>query len=227
MKLEAYPKDGFSFDASDTMYPSRLRVVRDCRIRIEVQSTTIFGVVLNGVWKVKSGAFSTELPQGGFFSCRSVLDLEGEGAVAIFERIGFVGIPMAGVCEGVGRLSYIDGCSSSILVLPPRCGDPVLNHLHFPPGVVQSEHVHPSIRFGAVLSGSGTAFGSNPDGSQSWETTLVPGAVFYLSALERHAFSTEGKSEPLNIISFHPDSDWGPSDQNHPMQSRTFLVSKK
>ena len=226
MQIETNPKHGFSFDASNTMYPSRLRVIRAQHARVEMASGTIYGIVLEGNRRVRSGSFSAELPHGGFFSCPSTVELEGDGTVVLFERLGFLGIPTAGVCEARGRLSYIDGCSSSILVMPPRCGDPVLNHLHFPPGVLQSEHAHPSIRFGAVLSGKGIAFGASPDGSKKWETPLPTGAAFYLPAMDRHAFQTVDEEESLNIISFHPESDWGPTDEAHPMLTRTYRTAK-
>jgi hypothetical protein len=226
MQIEANPADNFLFDASNTMYPSRLRVIRASRARIEAPSATIYGIALQGSRRVRSGMFSAELPQGGFFSCVASVELEGDGMVVVFERLGFLGLPTAGVCEDRGRLAYIDGCSSSILVMPPRSGDPVLNLLHFPPGVLQSEHVHPSIRFGAVLSGQGIAFGASHNGSEKWEVPLSPGAVFYLPAMERHAFQTVSQKEPMNIISFHPESDWGPTDEAHPMLTRTYRTPR-
>jgi hypothetical protein len=32
----------------------------------------------------------------------------------------------------------------------------------------------------------------------------------------------ESKSS-LDVIAFHPDSDWGPTDGTHPMLNRTYL----
>src|SRR5215213_6570381 len=93
MQIQPNPEDNFSFDASDTMYPSRLRVLRDPCGRIENKSGTIYGVVLQGVRHVRSGSFSVELPHGGFFSCRSEVELRGNGTVVTFERFGFLGIP--------------------------------------------------------------------------------------------------------------------------------------
>jgi hypothetical protein len=227
MEIESDPSDGFSFDASSTMYPSRLRVISSPHARIESPSGTIYGIVLQGSRRIRSGSFSAELPQGGFFSCVSSVDLDGHGTTVVFERLGFMGVQSAGVCEAHGRLAYIDGCSTSILVMPPRCGDSVLNLLHVPPGVLQSEHFHPSIRFGVVLSGQGVAFGASHHGTEKWEMALSPGAVFYLPAMERHAFQTVGQKEPLNIISYHPESDWGPTDESHPMLTRTLLMRRK
>jgi hypothetical protein len=28
----------------------------------------------------------------------------------------------------------------------------------------------------------------------------------------------------MDVIAFHPDSDWGPTDEKHPMLNRTYLV---
>jgi hypothetical protein len=100
----------------------------------------------------------------------------------------------------------------------------VLNHLHFPAVVTQSVHCHPSIRLGVVARGRGVAFGPRgPEGG--WERTLAPGAVFLLSAQALHAFRT-GPAESLDVIAFHPDSDWGPTDGDHPMRNRTYLASR-
>lgn len=226
MLIESNPNDDFLIDATNTMYPSRLHVIKRSYAQIESHTGTIYGVVLGGNRRIRSRSFSAELSHGGFFSCISHVELEGDGTVVIFERLGFLGISIAGVCEEQGRVAYIDGCSSSILVMPPRCGDSVLNLLHFPIGVMQTEHLHPTIRFGVVLSGNGIAYGANCSGSEKWEKKLSPGTVFYLPAMERHAFHTLNQDTPLNIVSFHPESDWGPTDESHPMLSRTYKINR-
>ena len=65
---------------------------------------------------------------------------------------GYTGLfHLGGPLEREGRLRYIDGCSDTLLVSPPRRGDPCLNHLHGPPGTRQSPHTHPSARVGVRL----------------------------------------------------------------------------
>ena len=92
----------------------------------------------------------------------------------------------------------------------------LLNLLHFPPNTDQTRHAHPSIRLGVVSRGRGTAHGP------TWEQPLMRGDVFLLDAHEVHAFRTEPQSG-MDVIAFHPDSDWGPTDQAHPMKNRTYL----
>jgi hypothetical protein len=135
----------------------------------------------------------------------------------VIERIGYRGQLVAGHREAVGRLSYIDGCSDSMLVYPARQGDPVLNHLHFPHGIVQTQHLHPSIRIGCVVAGRGSAYG--PD----WEKPLNLGDVFLLGEQEIHSFRTDKSGESMDVIAYHPDSDWGPVDASHPMLNRTYI----
>ena len=116
----------------------------------------------------------------------------------------------------IGDLSYIDGCSNTNLINPPRNGDPCMNYLYFPPGVSQQFHTHPSVRIGLVVDGSGIA--CTPTG----EIPLVAGKCFYLDRHVLHGFKTTVDS--LSIVVFHPDSDAGPKDELNPMKTRTYLT---
>ena len=51
---------------------------------------------------------------------------------------------------------------------------------------------------------------------------LKPGGVFMLEEGELHSFATMPGSN-MEIIAYHPDSDWGPTDQDHPMLNRTYV----
>jgi len=119
----------------------------------------------------------------------------------------------------VGDLSYIDGCSNSILIGPPRNGDPCLNYLYFPEGIGQTFHTHPSLRIGMIINGEGAA-----DFYEQGELKTVPlrkGDWFVLPRHVKHRFQTSNSS--LSIIVFHPDSDDGPIDEHNPMKTRTYL----
>jgi len=123
---------------------------------------------------------------------------------------------MSSYNKGVtGDLSYIDGCSNTNLINPPRNGDPCMNYLYFPPAVSQQFHTHPSVRIGLVVAGSGIA--CVPEG----EIPLTPGKCFYLDRHALHRFKTT--SDSLSIVVFHPDSDDGPRDEANPMKTRTYL----
>ena len=136
-----------------------------------------------------------------------------------------------GPVEKKGRLKYIDGCTDSLLISPVKKGDPCLNHLHFPKQINQTLHTHPSHRIGIVANGAGeciTPFGN---------TLLEKGMIFiikewngkdYSTGLDGliyengiHAFKTQDSS--MDVIAFHPDSDFGPEDDNHPMINRTIV----
>lgn len=139
---------------------------------------------------------------------------------------------MGGEIERSGRLQYIDGCTDTCLISPLRFGDPCLNYLHFPPGIRQSAHTHPSLRVGVVARGEGlcvTPFGDD---------TLMPGDVFAILPsngqdavgldgrdypVGTHCFFTTGSS--MEIVAFHQNSDWGPTDESHPMLAQTHLVA--
>jgi len=114
-----------------------------------------------------------------------------------------------------GDLSYIDGCSNTNVINPPRNGDPCLNYLYFPKGINQSFHTHPSLRVGLVLHGHGTAWIEND------KYELNAGDVFVLDRMVNHRFSTE--DSPMSLIAFHPDSEDGPRDEGNPMKTRTYI----
>jgi len=128
----------------------------------------------------------------------------------------YVGLPqLGGPAESGGRLKYIDGCSDSLLICPAQRGEPCLNLLHLPAGTDQTQHTHPSDRIGIILRGGGVC--RTPDG----ETALTPGMFWYIPAESRHSFHTYG--DYLDVFAWHPDSDFGPSHDEHPMVNRTIV----
>lgn len=122
---------------------------------------------------------------------------------------------LGGPIEEKGRLRYIDGCTDSLLLAPPVLGDPCLNHLHIPAGTSQTRHVHPSVRVGMIARGEGICI--TPHG----ELALRPGLAFMIPAELLHSFHTRGSS--LDVVVYHPDSDTGPTHEDHPMLNRTLL----
>lgn len=183
---------------------------------------TLYGYV-EGVLLVKDGDRDFRIINRGFF-CLPLRDAISDtvqfdtsrlDTAMVIARYGFMGQEVFGTpVAGHGRLTYIDGCSDSLLVYPPRQGDPSLNHLHFPQMIKQTRHVHPSIRVGYVLGGEGIAhFGNH-------KARLKKGMMFLLDAQEKHSFETQ--EEELDIIAFHPDGDWGPTDHSHTMLNRTY-----
>lgn len=265
MILLENPKHGDRIDASLSMYPSTLEIVESLFDREPVRST-IYGYVVRGRFKAQIDGLEVSLPEGSFFAATrrvrldpsySAGDLQGAaGSMAVvIERHGYRALTQVGVVESKGRLSYIDGCSDTLLVMPARLGDPCLNHLHFPPTIRQTQHTHPSIRLGIVARGRGMAFGPG------WEKPLEPGMVFMLEEQELHSFRTDrgmrrataedverfahDVGDPdakcpfvagdwvedesardvngMDVIAFHPDSDWGPTDAAHPMRNRTYI----
>lgn len=209
-----------ALDATATMYPARLRVLEG-EHELSEPTSTYYGVVVAGHARIAHPALEANAPAGGFFALPGRARLFAQGLTVVIERLGFRGLPLVGAIEDQGRLAYVDGCSDSVLVAPPRAGDPVLNHLHFPAATEQRVHRHPSIRLGVVVRGRGEAHGPSADGPE-WTEALEPGTAFLLAAHERHAFRTAPGSS-LDIVAFHPDSDWGPTDQAHPMINRTLV----
>lgn len=148
------------------------------------------------------------------------LDLSTGTRLFAVQQIGFRAVPMVGgPIEPRGRLRYIDGCSDSLLLAPFLLGDPCLNHLHFPSATTQTHHTHPSIRAGIVVRGAGSC--TTPAG----EIDLVPGLIFVIPVDGIHGFHTA--SEAMDVIAYHPDSDYGPRHEDHPMVNRTLVEGLK
>jgi quercetin dioxygenase-like cupin family protein len=224
MELISKPTSDSLIDASATMYPSRMTaLLGDGHGDKEFGNPTssFYGYVVDGSARIETRTLDVTGQAGTFFAAPGPVRVHASGLVVVIERFGYRCLPLLGGIEARGRLSYIDGCSDSVLVAPARQGDPVLNSLHFPAGIRQSVHSHPSIRLGVVARGEGIAFGPGPDGD--WRVALHPGAMFLLPAHEMHAFSTVESKSSLDVIAFHPDSDWGPTDGTHPMLNRTYL----
>ncbi len=122
---------------------------------------------------------------------------------------------LGGPSEGAGRLHYIDGCSDSLLIPPIVRGEACLNLLHIPPQTQQTQHTHPSFRVGIIVDGTGVCRTPHK------QIPLRPGLAFAIAAEGLHSFHTAEDS--LTVIAFHPDSDCGPTHQNHPMINRTIV----
>lgn len=154
------------------------------------------------------------LDAGGYAVVPGGARVSGAGLLIVTPE--YSGLPQAGgPCEPCGRLKYIDGCSDTLLVCPPVLGEPCLNLLHLPPGTAQTEHTHPSDRIGIILAGSGVC--RTPDG----ETPLGPRMFWYIPSGLHHSFHTDALS--LDVLAWHPDSDFGPSFDSHPMVNRTIV----
>ena len=161
--------------------------------------------------------------QPGMYFCipspvqiRSVSVANGGNAVLVIVRHGYRGLfSIGGPVEDRGRLRYIDGCSDTLLICPPRLGEPCLNFLHFPKNISQTMHTHPSIRVGVVVRGSGVC--KTPTG----DFDLKAGMLWLLPEDTPHSFFTY--DETMDVIAWHPDSDTGPSDDDHPMINRTIV----
>lgn len=175
-----------------------------------------FGLVLSGPSRLEtSHGLSAELPSGCFFSTTGAIKISNGAGVLIESDASNPMEIMGGPVEQRGRLRYIDGCTDTLLLSPPRLGDACLNALFFPKNIHQTTHTHPSARIGAVLSGKGVC--RTPSG----QVTLYPGLVFVIPPGASHAFSTSDSE--MVVVAFHPDSDFGPKDEDHPMINRTMV----
>jgi len=204
-----------------------------------------FGYVYSGAVVINTDKRPLQaLVNGMYFSLSEPFEIQPydlSGSLIVIEVLNTGGVypntnfssmySVGGSIELIGRLKYIDGCTDSLLIAPVKKGDPCLNHLHFPKGIDQTQHTHPSHRIGIVARGRGeciTPFGNMP---------LVEGTIFIIKAWDgttyataengqtypigQHAFKTTDST--MDVIAFHPDSDFGATDEIHPMINRTIV----
>lgn len=211
-------RPGLELSAYETMYPSRLICLGEGVHQFADITKTFFGIVLNGSTRVStSEGAQLVLTTGMYFALRGGDEMKCDGQVVVFERCGYRGLrTVGGPIEKDGRLCYIDNCRTTIIVHPSRIGDPVLNLLVFPPGIEQTMHLHPTVRLGVVIEGSGVSISPKTP-----PVELRRGVVFKLDENFLHCFNSGPNG--LKIIAYHPDSDTGPTDQDHPMLNRTYI----
>jgi quercetin dioxygenase-like cupin family protein len=121
---------------------------------------------------------------------------------------------------GMGNLSYMDGGTNTTSVNPGRLGDPVINYVHFPAGMKQTLHTHPSHRVGMVLKGRGLVELDNGD------FELNQGDVFFMQRNVLHNFMCPF-NEDVVLFVFAPDSGTGPTDEVNPLKIRTYVGQQR
>lgn len=208
-------------DELKSMYPVDAYLVDKNTDKLHLPtSSTVYGYVLDGEIHAQP---NISVRAGEYFSfpvTNSLSYLTPKGTAIVIIRVGFIGqTVIGGPIEDTGRLVYIDGCSDTILVYPPRKGDPSLSHLHFPKHIDQQFHLHPSVRVGLIVKGEGIC--EYMEDGKVVSKPLKTGKMFHIPERETHRFLT--KDSTLDIIAFHPDGDWGPEDENHIMKNRTYL----
>jgi hypothetical protein len=219
------------FDLSANAYPSVVHGFKGVEFHLLSETSNTYGYVQNGISSLTYNGQTYPVTKGMYFSVPGKFKISG-GEGILIEYLNHQGLfQIGGAIEAEGRLKYIDGCTDSLIIPPIMRGNPCLNHLHFPPHIVQSPHTHPSYRIGIVAKGNGlcvTPFG---------DLALTEGIVFVIKEFNRgksnvgldgeiykdgtHSFNTEDDS--MDVIAFHPESKFGPTNTKHPMISRTYV----
>lgn len=180
---------------------------------------THFFIVYSGHLQVSLGEYAFELSAGFYGSFPGQIQVRGDAQALIISHLGYSGTTLlGGPVEAQGRLLYVDGCTNSLLLAPQIDGDPCLNFLHLPAHTAQTQHTHPSLRAGLILSGNGYCE------TEQGLLTFKQGTLFVIPPGVRHSFQSTELA--MRIVIFHPDSDSGPSDTNHTMLNRTLVEGK-
>lgn len=121
-----------------------------------------------------------------------------------------------------GNLSYMDGGTNTTAINPGRLGDPVVNYVHFPAGMYQTLHTHPSHRIGLCLKGVGKV---ELDDNKYFD--IRPGEAFYMRRNTLHNFVCPYEDEDVVLFVFAPDSGTGPTDEVNPLKIRTYVGQQR
>jgi hypothetical protein len=203
--------------------------------RAKIVSNNCYGYVLSGVTHIDS--FGESMPKkvyaGNWFSVGgntnndSRVSVQG-GQVLLIEwgECGLRQKPFAcGEPTQDGILGYIDGAENSLLYGPLKMGEACINCLHIVGKIDQTAHTHPSPRIGVVLNGGIDVkiWDSQGDGTKVIEEHhLNSGDVWAMDKDVIHSFHSN-KNIQARILAFHPDSDFGPTDEVAPMINRTMV----
>ncbi|NHR05463.1 cupin domain-containing protein [Chromobacterium haemolyticum] len=199
----------------DPLFPSQMHISAGNQEVLVESGSTVYGYVQHGQLSITHAGLSQQLSAGMFFAIPGPARLGSFIGLACIRQY-YHGAPIyGGPIEQLGRLKYIDGCSDSLLISPMLKGDPCLNYLYVPPHLNQTAHTHPSVRIGIIIEGEGYCL------TEHRRLELVAGKIFLLPANEVHSFHTE--NSPLRIVIYHPDSDFGPTHEEHPMVNRTLV----
>lgn len=195
-----------------------------CRHYINSNDCTHYVMAKNatfdcGRFSVRDGNFAAQTTRGYNAEIwdvdSTVVDIEFHGLSMNDERV-FVpdGLP-------TGNLSYMDGGTNTTAINPGRLGLPVINYVHFPKGMKQTLHTHPSQRIGLILSGKGTI---ELDDNVMFD--IEEGDVFVMERNTLHNFMCD-KGEDVTLFVFAPDSGTGPTDEINPLKVRTYVGQQR
>jgi mannose-6-phosphate isomerase-like protein (cupin superfamily) len=206
---------GLLADLRSDAFPTVLHGWMDGVLALNATGTH-FGFVQRGPANLHCDSGDFTLKAGMYFAVPGLCSVES-GCGIVITRKGHAGFfHLGGPIENAGRLCYIDGCTDSLLIPPVQWGDPCLNQLHLPAGTHQTAHRHPSLRVGLVVRGAGWCEAPGE------RVPLSAGLAFVIRADALHCFHTDDSE--LLVVAYHPDSDFGPTHDDHPMINRTLIA---
>lgn len=195
----------------------------------------VFGRGLNHVFKPKGTAYAMQTKE-----CQGAIGHSTPAALQTTQDFHFKVMPNNTVCiidflglkmndervfrvksGSTGNLSYMDGGTNTTAINPGRLGLPVINYVHFPKGMSQTLHTHPSHRIGLILTGHGQV---ELDNDEFFD--LAPGDVFFMQRNTLHNFLCN-QGEDVTLFVFAPDSGTGPTDEVNPLKVRTYVGQQR
>jgi quercetin dioxygenase-like cupin family protein len=202
-------------DFTNSNFPSFVQSWSNSKLLLG-ENASHFGYVYQGIAILTYEKQTYTLQEGMYFCVPNNAKIVGKGLGLVISRIGVNSLfSIGGKVEQKGRLKYIDECYDTLLISPTVLGDPCLNFMSMPTHIDQSNHTHPSLRVGIILSGKGIC--KTPQG----DFELSEGKVFVMEKETEHSFHTD--KQELRLLTYHPDSDFGPSNDSHPMLNRTLI----
>ena len=190
-------------------------------------ANSVFGFVLTGQIRIfDENSIKQVVNENRWFAANSVDNIVVDNADGLLIEMNDYKPPLAiGEVEPNGRLKYIDGAFNNLLMSPPKKGDPCLNALYMAGKIDQTPHTHPSTRIGMILRGEVIVriWDSEGEGAGITDVLLLKkGDAWFMEKDTVHSFHTEANDD-MALFAFHPDSDFGPTDEEAPMINRTII----
>lgn len=183
------------------------------------EDVTLYGVATRSVsivrWSENEKAPVRQfvVARGMAFAMPYTCAVEGEQGVVFQMPKRSAPLAFVGPADGP-PVKWLGGSVAFYLLPPTTRGEPMMVHLHVPPGAKIDPHRGRNDQYGVVLNGHGQIVVAGEDGERM-PYDLTPSMAYRLAAdTERHFVA----NTPLDLVLWYAESYSGWEDERHPLR---------